>query len=174
MSLADATFIVAGEFGPLDSRTLSGTLTIDTEAGIVTGIDVHITGSRPKVFELLNHSQGGHPSFGYYTVSARDTVTGDFLSLVIPSPDGGTSLRGYSGGLLFSASNRWAEYAVGSWFTENIWTGGSPLGTELLFGELTPLVVPEPGSLTLGGLAALFLAGYAARVRRQRRRADQN
>ncbi len=32
------------------------------------------------------------------------------------------------------------------------------------------LVIPEPGSLTLGGLAALALAGYAARVRRYRRR----
>jgi peptidyl-prolyl cis-trans isomerase A (cyclophilin A) len=36
------------------------------------------------------------------------------------------------------------------------------------------LVIPEPGSLTLGGLAALALAGYAARVRRQRRRAGRN
>jgi peptidyl-prolyl cis-trans isomerase A (cyclophilin A) len=36
------------------------------------------------------------------------------------------------------------------------------------------LVVPEPGSLTLGGLVALALAAYAARVRRQRRNEVRN
>lgn len=49
----------------------------------------------------------------------------------------------------------------------------APQVSPLTEASVSPLlVVPEPGSLTLAGLAALALAGYAARVRRQRRRAS--
>jgi peptidyl-prolyl cis-trans isomerase A (cyclophilin A) len=51
----------------------------------------------------------------------------------------------------------------------------APQVSPLMESSASPLlVVPEPGSLTLGGLAALALVGYAARVRRQRRRAVRN
>ena len=54
-------------------------------------------------------------------------------------------------------------------------TSASPQVSPLAEPFASPLLaVPEPGSLTLGGLAALALAGYAARVRRHRRRAVRN
>jgi peptidyl-prolyl cis-trans isomerase A (cyclophilin A) len=46
----------------------------------------------------------------------------------------------------------------------------SPQASPLSEPSVSPLlVVPEPSSLVLGGLAALALAGYAARARRERR-----
>lgn len=171
VSLAASMFNVTGQFGSLNDRPLTGTLTIDTDAGVATAIDLHIGGSRPEHFALLNHGQAGQPSLGHYVVWAADPVTGDVLALDIPSLDGGKSLAGYSGGLLYSASNRRSGFSIGSLISENIWSGGSPLPIELLYGELTPLAVPEPSTVALAAVGLLALAGVA--VRRTKRSAVQ-
>jgi len=52
-------------------------------------------------------------------------------------------------------------------------TGAAPLVSPLTEPSISPLLaIPEPSSLTLGALAAVALAGYAAQMRRQRRRSS--
>ncbi len=134
-SAAESTFDVTGQF--VDGSILSGTLTIDTAAGVVTTIDLSIAGRLNDNFNALNDSQSGNPGLGYYQILVRDS-NGDVLGLAIPSTDGGATLTGYVGGPLFSESNPWVPFTPLSSVSES----GAPLLDNLSTGEL--VATPEP------------------------------
>ncbi len=156
---AQTTFAAAGVFE--DGSILSGTLTIDTVTGVATALDLTIAGSHPDHFTLLNDFQVGDPGLGNYGIVVRDIHSGDVLDIEIPSPDGGTSLTGYSGGPLYSDANLWRGVAPLSAVSQQ----GVPLIDSLASGSLVP--IPEPGTLILL-LSALVTFGGMGLLRRLR------
>ncbi|HWF10488.1 MAG TPA: hypothetical protein VG297_18600 [Bryobacteraceae bacterium] len=182
------TFNATGTFG--DGSTLSGTLTIDTGLGSVTGGHLFVTPSVQQTFQGLSSAQGSTSyDFDSFEFGGAFVDLGgnnlwesvDFGATSLPDANlqldiylpGQTSLVGYSGGALCTFSfdtggpcgNQGAyftNYALSREQLPEINGLESPSGV-LAIGELHIASAPEPASWFLLAGPALWV------IRRQRR-----
>jgi hypothetical protein len=148
--------------------TLSGTVTIDTTNGTVTAanlvtVDQMFGPPGPQSFTFIQ-SQGKDvfgPSPGgsdYYGLQLGTAASGfPELDLVLPT----ATLVNYPGGFISSTSQTFSDLVSAIAYSG----GANGLITDLSQGSFTP--VPEPASLTLLGIGAFGMMGYAWRRRRQ-------
>ncbi len=136
----------------LTSGTLSGTITIDTVAGLATAGDFTIVSNGTTfVFAGADVNYSAPYSIDTYFASFVDTTNTDSFSLVLPT----ATLVGYNGGQICSYALL-CDGGIVSGFFDNTSTPGL---YQSLDGNVGPGVspVPEPSSLMLlatGGVAA--------------------
>ncbi len=161
-ALADTLTVFNAQGSFVDGATLSGTITMDTTAGTITG--VHLLASGPDNLDLTNLGgyNGPNPLQANYYGIAVVTPT-SYLPQIALGLDT-TTLMGYAGGDLFSRV--YASGVYGPSFIQQ-----SDLSTiDLQVGTLTPesgvvATAPEPSALMLFGTGVLALAGAARRRR---------
>ena len=136
-----------------NGSTLTGTITIDTATGMVTGVNL-MTSNPAALYDFLDPSQGTFEDyylFTAWTAAASATIPRVHFNLDTPT------LVSYPGGALC--------------FSDNCpISGGSTIHTVLQLdsgvevaqsGQLVP--VPEPGSAAMLGASAFLLAAVLRR-----------
>jgi hypothetical protein len=124
-----------------DGSAISGTLLIDTTAGLVTGSSVSISGPQDFFFSIVNAQASEAYSPTTYGVNVRNAALTEDFDFALS----GISLVGYTGGAI----------EFGNLF--DLTTGTNGTGVER--ASLTAFAIPEPGTLSLVGLS---LAGICA------------
>lgn len=149
-SRADAAvFIADGLFQ--DGSTLSGTVTIDTVAGLFTAIDL-VVGPPGNLTFGVNIDQGSFGAPFFYSVFVQNVAATYDFNFAVPLD----SIVGYTGGSLCSLETE--PTCLTSTF-QNLITG--EFGPDLVRGSLSQ--VPEPAT---AALAASVLVGLWAIRRR--------
>jgi hypothetical protein len=139
-----STFNAVGSFD--DGSTLSGTVTIDTTAGTITGEDLVVSSPFSATFVDDIYGQGANG--GEYIFNSE----ADGAYLILPLATG--SLVGYTGGGFEWAAN--AERGPSTHIQMTYLTSGD-LEPE------APSVTPEPSSIALLGTGLLGIAGLVRR-----------
>jgi len=158
--LADTVFTASGTFS--DGSTLSGTVTINTTTGAVTGADLLWTDvAAPLSTDILLGVV-----FGNLQLSAEDTTGVDYIELDFPFNSQSFPV-GYAGGPLCSNSD-----TAGFCYSDTSLAGANltptPLVVYLEQGSLTPpagVPAPEPRGLLLLSIGLLGLMGVIRRKR---------
>lgn len=101
---AQTSFTASGTLA--DSATFSGTLTIDTIAGVATGVDITITAPDSLHAQAIQAQFSGG-TFGWVLMVGATTNSSPVLVLVIPVATSPGTLAGYTGGTLSTLSNLW-------------------------------------------------------------------
>jgi hypothetical protein len=150
-------FLASGTFQ--DGSVLSGTVTIDTTAGVVTAGDLAITG-RAVHYTTLNLQRTWPPSspFLYEVEFLNGQATDNDLTFLFPP----VSLVGYSGGILCGISTTCHDATL-SYFS-NLSTLSGGFTSNFIELDSGSLGAPEPsaGLLILPGLG-LVMAGARRR-----------
>jgi hypothetical protein len=138
------TFNVSGTFA--DSSALSGTITINTTTGAITGASLVIGANTYSFLQLAIPL--GSEFFAQFTTTSAFTFP--FLDLFFPS----ASLVGYTGGALCTSSGPCA----------NPTQYGAVAGTSIYLTQGSSVAAPEPSALILLS-AGLIGLGLVARKR---------
>ena len=138
------TFDAAGMFA--SGSKLSGQLTIDTTTGVVTSVNLGVTGPDNLLFTTIGGQSANTPTAGNYHLSLLSGSNTFNFELPV-----GT-LVGYTGGLIASTSN-----PESSGNTSAIFFGNTGTFDYLTSGSVAP--TPEPSSVLLLGTGVLGMAG---------------
>lgn len=150
-SRADAAVFVAdGVFD--DGSTLSGTVTIDTVAGLFTAINL-VVGSPSSLAFGVNIDQGSFGAPFFYSVFVSNIAGTYDFNFGIPL----NSIVGYTGGSLCSLET---EPTCTTSTFKNLVTGD--FGPDLVRGTLSQ--VPEPATTALAGSVLVGLWAIRRRV----------
>jgi hypothetical protein len=147
----------------IGASTLSGTVTIDTTAGLVTAVDLSTTGTLVTGPYNTIMQQGPNTIFtpAYFTVGLNDAA-GDFMGLVIAT----TTLVGFTGGPLCGGSE--CPTTLPGFLVSAVVPAGSVDSTELVSGSLSPISTPESSSELLLGIGLLVLGMVGITLHRKR------
>lgn len=157
-----SVFNVSGLFA--NNTTMSGTLTIDTTTGMVTGANIYYSGDGLSYQTLGTQSAYAvGPTGVAYMVNVNNAGTSSTLGLAIQGTSALDSLIGYTGGSLCATSSPCSIPAeegseVSDWYGPSQYGYFQPI--ILQSGSLSSTVnVPEPGSVALLsiGLAGPFV-----------------
>ncbi len=155
------TFAASGTF--INGGVLSGTVTIDTTVGSLTGLDLAVNGPQPDTFDSTNSQFGfdaNYPKAGTSDIFAYHNIN-DGVAPQIDLFIAGSTLVGYQGGILQSDTQGTTGYAT-TFIPVN--PAVEP-GIALTVGSLAA-VTPLPRSAT-AGLGLLGLLGVAQGRRRR-------
>lgn len=154
---ADTIFTASGTFG--DNSTLSGTLTINTATGFVTGADLIVQYNiSPGITETFTNILGQTPN----SVDLEGNLFGDLFLFIDAS-----TLVGYTGGALCSTSVSCVGSVVSD-VSPGSGVKGVPFNDFLTSGTLTGPATPTPEPPTAVLLASSLLGLSAALIQKRR------
>ncbi len=154
---ADSTFTASGTFG--DNSTLSGTLTINTSTGFITGADLTVQYNiSPSITENFTDILGQTPN----SVDLEGSLFGELFVYIDAS-----TLVGYPGGPLCSTSLLSCVGSVVSDLSPGSGVTGVPFNDFLTSGTLTAPTASTPEPPTAVLLAASLLGLAAALIQKR-------